>query len=172
MSGRNRTNLLNGLASISTLTGSVIAFAGTVRTEDGSNASPSHGFISDTDTGMYLIGANSLGFAAGGSTIGFFDTGTFTSQQNVVMNTAGKGLFVKQGTNATFGTATLSGNGSVNVSTTVITASSGIYLSPFGVASSAVVAVTTRTVGAGFTVASSSAADTRTFAWFIVGATP
>lgn len=49
---------------------------------DGSNASPSLTFSSDPDTGMYLVGTNSLGFATNG-------TGalTITSGQDVGINT-------------------------------------------------------------------------------------
>lgn len=41
-----------------------------VRASDGSAAAPSHSFIADTDTGMYLAGANALGFATGGTLSG------------------------------------------------------------------------------------------------------
>ena len=42
-------------------------FAGAIRASDGSAAAPSISFASDTDNGLYLNGANSLGIAAAGS---------------------------------------------------------------------------------------------------------
>lgn len=39
-----------------------------IRTADGTAATPSHSFTSDTDTGVYLASANTLGFVTGGTT--------------------------------------------------------------------------------------------------------
>src|SRR5690606_23608071 len=35
---------------------------------------PSYSFASDTDTGIFLNGSNSIGFAAGGDRVGFWDS--------------------------------------------------------------------------------------------------
>ena len=40
---------------------------GQLQAADGSVTAPEYGFASDTDNGMYLIGANNVGFAAGGT---------------------------------------------------------------------------------------------------------
>src|SRR5574337_158040 len=40
---------------------------------DGTAAAPSISFINDTDTGLYRVGANILGFAAGGANVGRAD---------------------------------------------------------------------------------------------------
>ena len=44
-----------------------VARISTVRAGDGSVSAPSHSFINDTDTGAYLIGADVLGLATGGT---------------------------------------------------------------------------------------------------------
>lgn len=146
----------------------VLLFPSPLLAADGSSSAPSYSFASDPDTGIYDIGGNSLGFVAGGSIIGYVDTVSFTVQQDLKLNTIGKGIYVRPGTNATFGTATLSGNGSVNVLSTKTTANSAIFVAPFGGGNTGTVAVTTRTNTIGFTVVSSSAADTRTFSWWII----
>jgi hypothetical protein len=82
--------------------------------------------------------------------------------------TAGKGLRVKEGTNAKMGTVVLSA-GSAVVSTTAVTASSRIYLtSQADGGTPGFLRVSTRTAGTSFTITSSSGTDTSTVAWFIV----
>lgn len=63
-------------------------------------------------------------------------TGTATTSGNVVVSagdlsvsTVGKGLKVKEGSNAKMGVATLNGSGTVTVNTTAVTANSRIFLS-------------------------------------------
>lgn len=87
----------------------------------------------------------------------------------VTIGTAGGGLKVKEGTNATMGTGTLNGTTAVVVSTTKVTATSRIFLSiqaPGGTPSGTIY-VSARTAGTSFSV-KSAAADTSTFAWMIV----
>lgn len=45
---------------------------------NGAAATPSLAFASDTDTGLYRVGANQLGIAAGGSKVGQFDANGFS----------------------------------------------------------------------------------------------
>lgn len=60
---------------------------------------------------------------------GVASTGDVTvNSGNVVVNTTGKGLRVKEGSNATSGTLTLTGATPVVVSTTAVTANSRIHL--------------------------------------------
>ncbi len=86
------------------------------------------------------------------------------------INTAGKGLLVKEGSNAKMGASTLVA-GTVTVSTTAVTASSRIYLSiqSLGtVATAKAIAVTARTAATSFTITSEDATDTSVIAWVIV----
>lgn len=83
--------------------------------------------------------------------------------------TAGRGLQVAEGSNAKMGTATLNGTTGVVVSTTAVTATSRIFLTPqAGVTNAGFLSVLTRTAGTSFTIASSNAADARTVAWMII----
>jgi hypothetical protein len=82
--------------------------------------------------------------------------------------TVGSGLSIKEGTNATMGTATLV-SGTVVVPTTKVTASSRIFLT--GQNNSGTVGelmVSARSAGTSFTILSSSNTDTRAVAWVIV----
>lgn len=91
---------------------------------------------------------------------------------DVVITTAGKGLKIKTGTNATAGTATLVGGVAV-VSTTKTTASSIIMLT--GQNSSGThgeLTVSARTAGTSFTISSSNPSDTRLVGWVIIEPAP
>lgn len=84
------------------------------------------------------------------------------------INTAGKGLFVKEGSNAKMGTATLTA-GSATVSTTAVAATSRIFLtSNTDGGTPGFVRVSARSAGTSFTITSSSGTDTSTIAWMIV----
>jgi hypothetical protein len=81
--------------------------------------------------------------------------------------TAGKGLRVKEGSNAKQGTATLTA-GSVVVSNTSVTANSRIFLtSQADGGTPGFLRVSTRTAGTSFTITSSSGTDTSTVAYQI-----
>lgn len=84
------------------------------------------------------------------------------------LQVVGRGFLVKEGVNATMGTATLVA-GTVVVNTTKVTGNSRIFLTAqtTGAAPGAL-RVSARTAGTSFTVTSSSATDTSTFAWLIV----
>lgn len=87
---------------------------------------------------------------------------------NIVIATAGKGLRVKEGSNAKMGTAVLAG-GTIVVSTTAVTATSRIQLTSQVLGGTAgAVYVSTRTAGTSFTIVSTSGTDTSTVAWLIV----
>ncbi|MDT3443987.1 MULTISPECIES: polysaccharide deacetylase family protein [unclassified Pseudofrankia] len=89
---------------------------------------------------------------------------------NLIVGNAGNGLLVKEGTNARLGAAALS-SGSATVSTTAVTANSRIFLAPqnlSGVSTPQPIAVSARTPGTSFTIASASSADASTIAWMIV----
>jgi len=83
---------------------------------------------------------------------------------------AGGGLYVKEGTNATMGVATLIA-GTVIVSTTKVTANSRIFLTRQTLGTILVpvdVSVTARTASTSFTITSADVTDTSTVAWVIV----
>lgn len=89
---------------------------------------------------------------------------------NLSVITAGKGLRVKEGSNATMGTATLSG-GTATVNTTVVTANSRILLTAQSLGTiivPAALAVSARSAGTSFTILSSDATDTSVVAWLIM----
>lgn len=89
---------------------------------------------------------------------------------NVKLTTAGNGIYVKEGTNATMGTGTLSG-GTVVISTTKVTASSRIFITDTGggvLANIGVLYVSARSAGTSFTVSSANALDSSTFNWIII----
>jgi hypothetical protein len=116
-----------------------------------------------------------LTWGPGGATVG--DTNLYRSGVNILatdddfaINAAGKGLKVKEGTNAKMGVATLNGTTAVVVSTTAVTATSRIQLTiqtpNAGTAGSAY--VSTRTAGTSFSIKSTNAADVSTVAWMLV----
>lgn len=89
---------------------------------------------------------------------------------HVKIVTAGYGIFIKEGSNARMGTATLS-SGTATVSTTAVSEASRIFLtiqSLGTVTSPKSVAVTAREAGTSFTITSSDATDTSVVAWMIV----
>lgn len=86
------------------------------------------------------------------------------------LTVAGNGIYIKEGTNATSGIATLVAGVAV-VNTTKVTANSRIHLTRQTVAGTVgtSVDVTARTAGTSFTItANGSILDTSTVAWFIV----
>jgi hypothetical protein len=94
-------------------------------------------------------------------------TGLFAS--DVKLTTAGNGFYVKEGSNATMGTATANGTTEVTVSTTKVTATSRIFLTcqtPGGTPSG-VYYVSSRSAGISFGF-KSLALDTSTIAWIII----
>ncbi len=85
------------------------------------------------------------------------------------VSTAGKGLNVKEGSNARMGAAVLVA-GTVVVSTTAVTANSRIFLTSNvdGGTPSSAVRVSDRTAATSFTITSANALDTSTVAWLIM----
>lgn len=101
-----------------------------------------------------------LGLRASGG-VALFDT-------DIKAGVVGKGLYVKEGTNATMGTATLVA-GTVVVNTTKVTATSRIFLTNNvngGTLGS--LSVSARTAGTSFTITSTNILDTSTIAWIIM----
>lgn len=106
--------------------------------------------------------------ANGATTYGTATATTVTLNTDLKLNTAGNGLYVKEGTNATMGVATLVG-GTVTVNTTKVTANSRIFLTPQNASGTpGWVGISARTPGTDFTITSSDAGDTSDIAWMIV----
>jgi hypothetical protein len=92
-----------------------------------------------------------------------------SADADLVVGRAGKGIKVKEGSNAKMGTVTLAGTTPVTVPTTAVTAASRIFLtvqSPAGTPSG-VAYVASRTPGASFSV-KGMPGDTSTVAWLIM----
>lgn len=99
-------------------------------------------------------------------TSGTFTVGSFNG--DVKLTVVGNGFYIKEGSNATMGTATLSG-GTVVVSTTKVTANSRIFLTNNTLGGTAgFLRVSARTAGTSFTILSSNAADTSVIAWVLL----
>lgn len=96
-------------------------------------------------------------------------TGAFNAKMDIKISTVGNGLYVKEGTNATMGIATLVA-GTVVVNTTKVTANSRIFLTVNGGTLTNVGAtyISARTAGTSFTITSMNILDTSNVAWFIV----
>jgi len=114
-------------------------------------------------------GQHNWGDGAGGNAVNLYrSTARLATDNNFAINAVGKGLQVKEGSNAKMGTAVLVG-GTLVVNTTAVTASSRIFLTcntPGG--TPGFLRVSARTAGTSFTILSSSGTDTSTVAWFIV----
>jgi hypothetical protein len=83
--------------------------------------------------------------------------------------TVGETFGLKTGTNATIGTATLSG-GTITINTTAVTANSMIVLSPARTSTTnlGIHYESARTAGTSFTITSTNASDDSTFDWHLV----
>lgn len=94
-------------------------------------------------------------------------TGLFVSD-NIKLQAAGNGFYVKEGTNATMGVATLVA-GTVTVNTTKVTATSRIFLTHQNNSGTlGFVTVSARTAATSFTITSSNVLDTSDIAWIIM----
>jgi hypothetical protein len=93
---------------------------------------------------------------------------TFLTEGDVQADVAGRGLIVREGSNARMGTATLVA-GSAVVANTSVTANTRILLtSQADGGTPGWLRVSARTAGTSFTITSSSASDTSTVAYFLL----
>lgn len=95
--------------------------------------------------------------------------GITTLVNNLILSVAGNGLSIKEGSNATMGTATLSG-GTIVVSTNKVTANSRIFITVNGGTLTNVGStyVSARSAGTSFTISSTNILDASNVAWLIV----
>ncbi len=116
--------------------------------------------------GNITVAQLALADLSDGNTVALLAGATFTG--DVKIGTVGKGLYVKEGVNATMGTLTLNGTTGVVVSTTKVTANSRIFLTHQATGGTpGFCYVDTRTASTSFTV-KGTAGDTSTVAWLIV----
>jgi hypothetical protein len=95
---------------------------------------------------------------------------TLATDDDFAIVVAGKGLKVKEGSNAKMGTATLVA-GTATVATTAVTANSRIFLTAQSLGTVAVpqaLAVTARTAATSFVITSADATDTSVIAWHMI----
>lgn len=94
---------------------------------------------------------------------------------NLIIETVGKGIQIKEGVNAKSGQSSLGTGGLIVVANTSVTANSRIQLTPqanTGGGAFGSVYVSTRVVGVSFTITSTSATDRRPVAWQIFEPAP
>ena len=131
----------------------------------------------DTDANLLFVDAGTDRVGVGTATPAEkLDIGTGNlrvSNGNLILNTAGKGLTIKEGTNAKIGvTGAFPGGGTntVTVSTTAVTSNSIIFISAVSGATSIdpKVWVSTITAGTSFVISSGDNSFTGTVGWMIV----
>ena len=90
---------------------------------------------------------------------------------NITLGTAGNGIQIKEGTNATMGTGTLS-SGAATINTTKVTSSSRIFISDQGGTVTNLGSLyednASRVAGTSFTIKSSNILDSSNFVWLIL----
>jgi len=141
---------VTAVGNITTSTGNIAATAGTVTAGTGLTVT----------AGGATITAGGLTVTAGGATV---TAGNLTV-------TAGKILLPGSGAAASVGTATLNSTTNVVIATTAVTANSKIFLqkaTSVG-ATQGTISIVSQTVGTGFTIVSTGAADTSTVNWLII----
>lgn len=165
--GNNYANVVVGAAAVlTTTTGSnpwlvnqAITALGTVTSGGGT--------VGNTAS-LYIDGASSA-TVTGANYALYVAAGVSSFNGDVKLSTVGNGLYIKEGSNATSGLATLAA-GTVVVSTTKVTAVSRIYPAGQGgtITNLGSYSITARTPGTSFTISSSNVLDTNTVAWVII----
>jgi hypothetical protein len=92
----------------------------------------------------------------------------FLVNGDVILQTAGKGFQVKEGSNARMGQSTLSG-GTVTIANTSVNTGTRIFVFPSSAGTlNGRLRVASRVAGTSFTVTSSDAGDSAAFDWLLV----
>jgi hypothetical protein len=128
-----------------------------------------HGIDNSVSGDPFVLAASG---ALGTSNVLSITTTDFTLTGDFKLGTAGNGLYIKEGTNATLGNGTLVG-GTLVVNTTKVTANSEIFIGDKGGGVLANAGAlyedsTARVAGTSFTVKSLNVLDTSKFCWMIV----
>jgi hypothetical protein len=109
--------------------------------------------------------------ATAGAAIGFTNAVGIDNTGNLVLKVAGKGLQIKEGSNARMGTATLVG-GTIAVANTSVTANTRVFISRSTTGGTVGHLSTTQIASTSFTVNSSDAGDTSTVNWLLIEPSP
>lgn len=145
-----------------------VNFAVHMRADAGTASLPSYSFVGDTNTGFWSNAGDTIKWSTGGTQRGTIDTTAFTVTQDLKLGTAGNGIYVAEGTNATMGVATLVG-GTVTVNTTKVTVNSRIFLTHQNNSGGlGTPTVSARTAATSFTITSTNILDTSDIAWIII----
>lgn len=168
-SGYSYGSVILASAPFTTASGSTTAWAANMVINPLGTITLGGGGASLTNSTTLFVGAASS--TGTNKYTAYFDTGNVQiANGNITLATAGNGILIKEGTNATMGTGTLSG-GTLTVSTTKVTANSRIFIQNEGGGVSGnygILAVTSKSAGTSFTVTSSNVLDTATFTWLII----
>lgn len=123
-------------------------------------------FLAPSTTGLN-------GFGTPNPTARLHVVGSTKLEGSVTLPVAGNGISIKEGTNATMGTATLSA-GTVTVNTTAVTANSRIFLTVNGGTLTNVGStyISARSAGTSFTITSTNVLDASNVAWIIIEPAP
>lgn len=128
------------------------------------------------DTYLQAGTSKSIYFRIHGVQKGAWDTNSLAVSTDFKLDTVGKGIYVKEGSNATMGTGTFS-SGVATINTTKVTANSRIHITRYGTATKhGIPSVTSRSAGTSFTVTSldgsdgtsTQTGDDGTFVWTIL----
>jgi hypothetical protein len=140
-----------------------------------SGASITFGAAADTD--LYRLSAGTLQTDGGFNILGYAYLANqlevagdvTTDSGNLVVSAAGKGVTVKEGSNARMGVTGAMTSGTITVANTSVTATSRVFLTAqtTGGAPGAL-RVSARTPGVSFTITSSSSSDTSTVAYLLM----
>jgi hypothetical protein len=124
-----------------------------------------------TDNVLKMAAAATILFGAAGDVNLYRDAVNpiLTTDNDLAVHTAGKGLRVAEGSNAKMGVTAALTAGTIVVSTTAVTASSRIFLTAQTTGGTpGALRVSARTAGTSFTITSTSGTDTSTVAWLIM----
>ena len=149
-----------------TMSGNENAATGSIDLGAGNTATSMINLILGNASGEVRIKNNS------GNRLWYFGNGgdltvDATNGGNLVIARAGKGLQIKEGSNARMGTATLVG-GTIAVANTSVTASTRVIYCRSTTGGTAGHLSTTQSAGVSFTITSSSGTDTSTCVWMLV----
>jgi hypothetical protein len=179
-----KTDYNNSVAIGGNISPNTTTYTGAHMLVDGSTGDVGVGVVSSLSARLHIIKTTEqlrVGYDASNyysTTVGSTGLVTFNAvgsgsafafSDDLKLDTVGKGLYVKEGSNATMGTATLVA-GTVTVSTTKVTANSRIFLTVNGgtLTNIGSTYISARTAGTSFTISSTNILDASDVAWIIV----
>lgn len=129
---------------------------------------PGYSFVGASSSGFSLVSGVPAVVVSGSAKAYFQSSDVQLDDADLRISTAGRGLNIKEGSNARMGSVALTA-GAATVSTTEVSANSRIFLtSQADGGTVGFLRVSARTAATSFTITSSSGSDTSTVAWLIV----